>query len=118
MEGPGLAKIEEEDSNNNSNAIQMTSDGNIEEPIEEQLPLPYAQPRGKFRRALKCVQEHPVTKPCCPPTGEVATTLTLLLTIIAIFLAFWTMLGPKAFFGGTIFAFLVIIFLSSDVVIC
>lgn len=103
MEKPGLAKIEEEENNNNVKDNEQDS---------EQLPLPYPQPKGKLRRALKWFQENPVTKPCCPPTGEVATTLTLLLTIIAIFLSFWTILGPKAFFGGTIFAFLVIIFLS------
>jgi len=108
MEKPGLAKIEEED---NNNVIQDAKE--IENEITvEQLPLPYAQPRGKLRKALKSMQENPVTKPCCPPTGEVATTLTLLLTIIAIFLAFWTILGPETFFGGTVFAFLVIIFVS------
>lgn len=107
MDKPGLAKIEEEENNNN-----VKEDVKVIEDVAEQLPLPYAQPRGKLRKALKCLQENPATKPCCPPTGEVATTLTLLLTIIAIFLAFWTMLGPKAFFGGSIFAFLVIIFLS------
>jgi len=103
MEKPGLAKIEEEDTNNNVKQ---------DEEETEQLPLPYPQPQGRIRRMLKYLQENPVTKPCCPPTGEVATTLTLLLTIIAIFLSCWTMLGPKAFFGGSIFAFLVIIFLS------
>ena len=103
MEKPGLAKIEEEDTNNNVKQ---------DEEETEQLPLPYPQPQGRGRRMLKYLQENPVTKPCCPPTGEVATTLTLLLTIIAIFLSCWTMLGPKAFFGGSIFAFLVIIFLS------
>jgi len=109
MEKPALAKIEEEDDNNN--VLHDANEVENAEPVE-QLPLPYAQPRGKARRALKMLQENPVTKPCCPPTGEVATTLTLLLTIIAIFLSFWTMLGPKAFFGGSVFAFLVIIFLS------
>jgi len=103
MEKPGLAKIEEEDTNNNVKQDEEES---------EQLPLPYPQPQGRVRKMLKYLQENPVTKPCCPPTGEVATTLTLLLTIIAIFLSCWTMLGPKAFFGGSIFAFLVIIFLS------
>jgi len=103
MEKPGLAKIEEEENNNNVKQ---------DEEEAEQLPLPYPQPQGRIRRMFKCLQENQVTKPCCPPTGEVATTLTLLLTIIAIFLSCWTMLGPKAFFGGSIFAFLVIIFLS------
>lgn len=104
MAKPALAKIEEEENNNNN--------GKQDEEEKEQLPLPYPQHQGKVRKVMKYLQENQVTKPCCPPTGEVATTLTLLLTIIAIFLSCWTMLGPKAFFGGTIFAFLVIIFLS------
>jgi len=108
MDKPGLDIIKEED---NNNVVKKEKEGEDEITVE-QLPLPYAQPRGKIRKVLKVLQENPVTKPCCPPTGEVATTLTLLLTIIAIFLAFWTILGPKAFFGGTVFAFLVIIFLS------
>jgi len=106
MEKLALEKIEEEENNNN-----VKEEAKEMETEPEQLPLPYAN-KGKLQKAMKCLQENPVTKPCCPPTGEVATTLTLLLTIIAIFLAFWTMLGPEAFFGGTIFAFLVIIFLS------
>ena len=47
-----------------------------------------------------------------PPRGEVATTLTLILTIITVFLAARAVLGPIADVGGTIFALLVLILLA------
>ena len=50
-----------------------------------------------------------MTQPFCPPTGEVATTLTLILTIVAIFATARTVLGPIADVGGTIFALLMLI---------
>ena len=43
---------------------------------------------------------------CCPPQGPCAHSLTLLLTTAAIFLAAWTILGPIAAPGGTVFALL------------
>lgn len=55
------------------------------------------------------LQTNKVTQPCCPPTGEVATTLTLILTIVAIFLSARTVLGPIADVGGTIFSLLMLI---------
>ena len=42
-----------------------------------------------------------VKNQCCPPKGEVAETLTLVLTIIAIFVSARTVLGPIA--GSNIF---------------
>ena len=52
------------------------------------------------------------TKSFLPPRGEVATTLTLILTIITVFLAARAVLGPIADVGGTIFALLVLILLA------
>ena len=49
---------------------------------------------------------------CCPPQGPCAHSLTLLLTTAAIFLAAWTILGPIAAPGGTVFALLVLIVLA------
>lgn len=74
------------------------------------------QEKGKIRRARERAREklqaNPVTKPCCPPTGELANSLTLVLTIIAIFVTARTVLGPVADVGGTIFALLVLILLA------
>ena len=58
------------------------------------------------------LQESPITGSCLPPRGEVATTLTLVFTIVAIFLAARTVLGPIAGIGGTIFALLVLILVA------
>ena len=49
-----------------------------------------------YKRTKKTLQSNKYTQPCCPPTGEVATTLTLVLTIIAIFFSARTVLGPIA----------------------
>ena len=49
-----------------------------------------------YNRTKKTLQSNKYTQPCCPPTGEVATTLTLVLTIIAIFFSARTVLGPIA----------------------
>ena len=61
------------------------------------------------KRTKSKLQSNRVTKPFCPPSGEVATTLTLILTIVAIFFTARTVLGPVADVGGTIFALLMLI---------
>merc|ERR1719278_1718305 len=48
----------------------------------------------------------------CPPEGEVAHILTLVTVTACIFLAAWTMLGPIAAPGGSVFALLVLIILA------
>ena len=58
------------------------------------------------------LQENKVTQKCFPPEGEVATTLTLILTIIAIFISARVVLGPIADIGGTIFALLMLILVA------
>merc|ERR1719232_1110928 len=50
--------------------------------------------------------------PLCPPHGKVGHYLTLLLTTSSIFLSAWTILGPIAAPGGTVFALLVLIVLA------
>ena len=45
------------------------------------------------QRTKTHLQSNRVTQPFCPPTGEVATTLTLVLTIIATFATARTVLG-------------------------
>ena len=71
---------------------------------------------GKVRKnleiAVEKLQANPVTNQFCPPKGEVANTLTLILTLIAIFITANTVLGPIAAVGGTIFALLVLIALA------
>ena len=66
-----------------------------------------AQSNGKFRSARENakakLQANPVTRKLCPPKGEVANSLTLILTIVAIFVTARTVLGPIADVGGTIF---------------
>ena len=75
-----------------------------------------AQQPGKIRRAREKAKErlqaNPVTRRFCPPKGEVANSLTLILTIVAIFITARTVLGPVADVGGTIFALLVLILLA------
>jgi len=74
------------------------------------------KPKGPIKRAFKQtksqLQENHVTSKCFPPQGEVATTLTLVLTIIAIFFAARTVLGDIADIGGTIFALLMLILVA------
>ena len=53
-----------------------------------------------------------VQQDCFPPRGEVATSFTLAFTIVAIFLAARTVLGPIADIGGTIFALLMLILVA------
>jgi len=65
-----------------------------------------------YKRTKSQLQQNKVTQKCFPPTGEVATTFTLILTIIAIFLAARTVLGPIADIGGTIFALLMLILVA------
>jgi len=84
------------------------------------MKMPTKEPdkknNGKVRKAYiktkSQLQENKVTTKCFPPQGEVATTLTLILTIIAIFLAARAVLGPIADIGGTIFALLMLILVA------
>lgn len=75
-----------------------------------------AKPPGKIRRARETAKErlqaNSVTRRFCPPKGEVANSLTLILTMVAIFVTARTVLGPVADVGGTIFALLTLILLA------
>ena len=87
-------------------ATEVTAD-------EEQQPRKKSTPAGNaWKKSKKALQSNKVTQPFCPPSGEVATTLTLSLTIIAIFLTARTVLGDIADVGGTVFALLMLIFLA------
>ena len=67
----------------------------------------------KFSSRTKSqLQENKYTSSFCPPKGEAATTLTLILTIITVFVAARSVLGPIADIGGTIFALLILILLA------
>jgi len=68
--------------------------------------------RRTYKKKKSQLQENSVTGRCFPPRGEVATTLTLTLTTIAIFLAARSVLGPIAGIGGTIFALLILILVA------
>jgi len=78
--------------------------------------LPVKKPPGSIKRTYKqtksVLKGNRYTNPFFPPNGEVATTLTLILTIIALFLSARTVLGPIADVGGTVFALLVLILLA------
>jgi len=68
--------------------------------------------RKSYSRTKSQLQENKYTSSFCPPKGEVATTLTLVLTIITVFVAARSVLGPIADIGGTIFALLILILLA------
>merc|ERR1719331_3268989 len=68
--------------------------------------------KKRYRKTKSALQDNPYTNPFFPPNGEVATTLTLILTIIAIFFTARTVLGPIADIGGTVFALLMLILVA------
>jgi len=73
----------------------------------------HAGPMKKtYKKTKSALKENPYTNPFFPPNGEVATTLTLILTIIAIFFTARTVLGPIADIGGTVFALLMLILVA------
>ena len=65
-----------------------------------------------YKRTKSQLQENKLTQKCFPPEGEVATTMTLILTIIAIFISARLVMGPIADIGGTIFALLMLILVA------
>lgn len=65
-----------------------------------------------YLRVKDCLQQNRLTQHYFPPSGEVSTTLTLILTTLSIFLAARTVLGPIADVGGSLFALLVLILLA------
>jgi len=81
----------------------------------DDLKAPDKKP-GKFKPYYKQVsnklQSNRVTTKFFPPSGDVATFLTIAVTVIAVFLVARTVLGPIAAPGGTIFALLVLICLA------
>ena len=91
-------ELQERNANNNEKAAN-----------KKKLSSQISHVRKKTKTKL---QSNRVTQPFCPPSGEVATTLTLVLTMIAIFATARTVLGPIADVGGTIFALLVLILLA------
>merc|ERR1712013_695457 len=88
----------------------------MEMPSKDPDPDKKKKPAGPVKKAYKRtksrLQENRLTQKCFPPQGEVATTMTLILTIIAIFFAARTVLGPIADVGGTIFALLMLILIA------
>ena len=83
------------------------------------LPAPDGQQpkkKGKIRKSYKAVkseiQNNPVTTKFFPPSGDVATALTISTTVIATFFVARTVLGPIAAPGGTVFALLILILLA------
>ena len=73
---------------------------------------PCSQLRQKSKKHMSKVQKNSITGSCFPPRNEVAAPLTLLFTIVAIFLTARTVLGPIADIGGTIFALLMLILVA------
>ena len=107
---PDYSECDVPESNSKKNEVELQERQNQKQ--EEAEPKRKISSKiGKARRRTKTtLQSNRVTQPFCPPSGEVATTLTLLLTIIAVFATARTVLGPIADVGGTIFALLMLIF--------
>lgn len=61
---------------------------------------------------FECLQQNRFTRNLFPPSGKVATVLTLLVTTVTVFLAARSVLGPLATPGGSIFALLVMILVA------
>jgi len=74
------------------------------------------KPKGPIKKSYSNVkgklQSNRVTTKFFPPTGDVATALTIATTVIATFFVARTVLGPIAAPGGTIFALLILILLA------
>merc|ERR1712117_268632 len=100
----------------NGGGSKVVDGGAMEMPAKDPDPDKKKKPNGPIKKAYKRtksrLQENRLTQKCFPPQGEVATTMTLILTIIAIFFAARTVLGPIADVGGTIFALLMLILIA------
>ena len=79
---------------------------------EKKKKSPPGPLKKMYKRQKSQLQTSPVTGNCLPPKGEVATTLTLIFTVFAIFLSARAVLGPIAGIGGTIFALLMLILVA------
>merc|ERR1712025_55753 len=102
----------------NGGGSKVVDGGTMEMPAKDPDPdlnlkkKPNGPVKKAYKRTKSRLQENRLTQKCFPPQGEVATTMTLILTIIAIFLAARTVLGPIADVGGTIFALLMLILIA------
>merc|ERR1712025_1345322 len=102
----------------NGGGSKVVDGGAMEMPAKDPDPdltlkkKPNGPVKKAYKRTKSRLQENRLTQKCFPPQGEVATTMTLILTIIAIFLAARTVLGPIADVGGTIFALLMLILIA------
>merc|ERR1711942_277118 len=102
----------------NGGGSKVVDGGAMEMPAKDPDPdltlkkKPNGPVKKAYKRTKSRLQENRLTQKCFPPQGEVATTMTLILTIIAIFLAARTVLGPIAYVGGTIFALLMLILIA------
>lgn len=122
MDNPSFKRGEEEDqtkiengrSEHNGNGVPDNQTNHLEPPDtkSEEKTRKKSAVKETYAKTKTTLQENKLTQACFPPTGEVATTLTLILTIIAIFLSARTVLGPIADVGGTIFALLTLILLA------
>ena len=91
---------------------QPVHNGASEERKTETGKSPAGPLKQQYKKRKSQLQRNPITGSCLPPRDEVATTLTLVFTIFAIFLAARTVLGPIADIGGTIFALLMLILVA------
>lgn len=114
MDNPSFNKEENDHSKYSNGTIQQNGAAPAELPGDKdhKPPKQAGVVKKTYKRTKSTLQENPITQPCFPPTGEVATTFTLILTIIAIFFAARTVLGPIADVGGTIFALLMLILIA------
>ena len=91
---------------------QPVHNGVAEAMEQEKKKSPSGPLRKMYKRQKSQLQTNRVTRNCLPPRGEVATTLTLVFTVFAIFLSARAVLGPIAGIGGTIFALLMLILVA------
>jgi len=116
MDNPAYATGSE---NHEFGSISNAGQRNGEKVYREEVSLDrmhQPQDDGKIRtfreNTKEKLQSNSCTAPFCPPKGEAANSLTLILTLVSIFITARTVLGPVADIGGTIFALLVLITLA------
>ncbi|XP_023339125.1 uncharacterized protein LOC111709609 isoform X2 [Eurytemora carolleeae] len=68
--------------------------------------------KKSYKRVKQVLQNNKITSNFFPPKGDVAINITLMITVVIIFLCARTVLGPYSALGGTIFAVFILIFFA------
>jgi len=108
-----LAEFRENTTSNGASVTGGIADSSLSTPAAEpEKKRKRSQVRQSYKVVKSEIQSNQFTSKFFPPTGEVATALTIILTVIGVFLVARTVLGPIAAPGGTIFALLILILLA------